>query len=84
MNKITEQLAKTFSTLVIDRKIDELAKNKPEGFHPIKKAQYRRECRCLYDTLEKNIERKRSGRIIGNKSISKYTKAKLKKLEDLM
>ena len=40
----TNIFEKMFPVIVLNRKCDELLTNKPKGFHPIKKREYRIEC----------------------------------------
>lgn len=80
IEKIIEVLG--MNGVIIMSKAEEILANKPEGFHPIKKALYRKECKYMYDELEKLIARKRSGRIIGNKGVSNKAKLILEQLKN--
>lgn len=84
MNKLAEKIAEglRMDGVIIGNKAKEILPNKPEGFHPIKKAVYRRECKYMYNELDKMIARKQSGRIIGNKGVSNGTKLILEQLKN--
>ncbi len=83
MNIISNILAEIFPGPAIIRKADDLLSNKPEGFHPIAKKMYRRECLDVLNSFNKLIERRQGGRIIGNKGVSNATKLRVEKLKSI-
>lgn len=81
MNIFQKKFAEAFQKHTVVRRADKLLANKPEGFHPIQKKIYRRECKDVLDFFEYLIDRKQRGRIIGNKRVSNGTKLRVEKLK---
>lgn len=80
MNFFNKTAAKLFPTVVLNKRADKLLSGKPSGFHPVRKRLYRRECREMLGSYQNMIERRREGRILGNKGISAMTKNRMEKL----
>ena len=83
MNIIEKKFAEAFQIKTVIKKADQLLANKPVGFHPNAKKAYRRDCKDVLDSLTFLTERKRSARIIGNKSISNGTKLRIEQLKNI-
>ena len=83
MNMIEKKFAEAFQMNAVAKKADKLFLTKPEGFHPIQKKLYRRECKDVLDTYVYLLERKQRGRIIGNKRVSNGTKLRIEKLKHI-
>lgn len=81
---LKEKLLETFGMngIIIMNKAKARLAEKPGGFHPFEKKEYRRGCRYIGNEWEDYIERKRRGRIIGNKGVSKGTKLILEQLKN--
>lgn len=83
MNFLKKTLDESFPTVVLNKRAGKLLSSKPSGFHPGRKRLYRRECRELLGSYQNMIERRTEGRILGNKSISPWTKRRMEKLREV-
>ena len=77
------KLAEFYPTAVLYKKTAQLLLSKPSGFHPGRKCVYRRECREMLGSYQNMIERRREGRILGNKNVSFWTKRRMERLKEL-
>lgn len=83
MNLLGKKLAELFPTAVLNKRADRLLSGKPTGIHPFRKCVYRRECRETWRSCQNMLERRREGRILGNKNVSPWTKHRMEQLKEL-
>lgn len=81
MNYFKRTLAEMFPTVTLNRKADGLFKSKPSGFHPVRKRVWRREGRERLGSYQHYMERRREGRVFGNKGVSPWTKRRIDNLK---
>ncbi len=83
MNLLGKVLAELHPTFFLNRRTDRILSERPTGIHPVRKYVYRRECREMLGSYQNMLERRMEGRILGNKSVSPWTKRKIEQLKEV-
>lgn len=83
MNLLGKKLTELYPTAVLNKRADKLLSGRPTGIHPVRKYVYRRECGEMLSSYQNMLERRREGRILGNKNVSLWTKSRMEKLKEV-